>query len=87
MSAIVLYETVDRLDDNDKPTGDIFPQISLSSGKEIELTPDQKEVFKPLWNQKLQVDDKLRAAVAAMDQVLTQQIATAATAAETPPKQ
>jgi hypothetical protein len=67
LSAVSLYEAVEALDDKDKPTGEVIPLVVLTSGKEIELTPEQNQEFMPRWNYKVSIDDKLRACVAAMD--------------------
>ncbi len=70
MSAVSLYEPGERLDGKDKPTGVFVPQITLSGVKEIDLTKEQNDLFKPIWNQKVGIDDKLRACVTAMDTML-----------------
>lgn len=70
LSAVVLYEVVEILDEKDKPTGELVPQITLTSGKEIDLTDEQNNLFRPSWNQKVSIDDKLRACIDAMDKQL-----------------
>ena len=73
LSAVNLYEVVELLGEDDKPILDakgkptFVPQITLSSGKEIDLTPKQNNLFRPIWNKKIDVDDKLRACINAMD--------------------
>lgn len=75
MSAVNLYEVTETLDEKDKPTGEFVPQITLTSGKEIDLTPEQNDIFRPLWNKKVSIDDKLRACIDAMDAQLSTAIA------------
>ena len=74
MGEVSLYERVDILADDDKTVAQKdVPQITLRSGKEIELTAAQDAEFNPRWNEKVDIGDKLRACATAIDKALIAQ--------------
>lgn len=67
LSAVALYENREVLDDKGKLTGEVVQVITLTSGNEIELTTDQNRIFQMRVNEKVDIDDKIRAFVKAID--------------------
>lgn len=70
---VSLYETREVVDDNDKPTGEVVQVLTLNSGREIELTKDQNLIYQARVNEKLAIDDKVRAYVKEVDRQLFSQ--------------
>lgn len=50
LSKVIRYEPVEKLDDKEKPTGELVPALIFEGGDCIFLTPEQVEVFRPIWD-------------------------------------
>jgi hypothetical protein len=53
------YEAVEKLDDNLEPTGEYAPVIFCTGGNEVELTPEENDIFRAYWNKVVYVDQIL----------------------------
>lgn len=59
MSTVSRYESVELTDESGNLTGKTVPLLFMASGSEVELTPEQNKIFKPVWDEKTAVDRKL----------------------------
>lgn len=69
LSSIVRYEAVEQEIEGNL-TDKVLPMIFFTDGKEIDLTPEQKELFKKYWDLKVEVDAKLAATTKALFNLL-----------------
>lgn len=50
LDRVTSYEPVEKLDEKEKPTGEFVPMVFLAGGDSMELSPEENEKFREIWN-------------------------------------
>ncbi len=50
ISKVVRFEPVEKLDEKEKPTGELVPALIFDGGDVMFLTDDQIKIFRPIWD-------------------------------------
>lgn len=50
LAQVSSYEAVEKLDEKEKPTGELLPLLQMQNGDQIELTKEENDIFRPVWN-------------------------------------
>ncbi len=50
LDRVTNYEPVEKLDDKGKPTGAFVPMVFFDGGGEMELSEEENEKFREIWN-------------------------------------